>query len=63
MQAITDEFAGPLKVEEVARLLRISRASAYRRVADHTIRHVRLGRLIRVPREAVEELLRAGEAR
>jgi excisionase family DNA binding protein len=46
-----------LKVEEAARLLRISRASAYRRVGDGTIRVVRLGRLIRVPRAAIEELL------
>lgn len=60
MYSITDEQPSPLKVEEAARLLRISRASAYRRVGDGTIRSVRLGRLIRVPRAAIEELLNAG---
>ncbi len=59
-----EESPQALKVEEAARLLRISRASAYRRVGDGTIRVVRLGRLIRVPRAAIEELLmgRGGQA-
>ncbi|TMC13464.1 MAG: helix-turn-helix domain-containing protein [Chloroflexi bacterium] len=60
---MTDEPTAPLKVEEAARLLRISRATGYRRVADGTIRSVRLGRLIRVPRAAIEELLNGGAAR
>jgi excisionase family DNA binding protein len=63
MYSITDEQVRPLKVAEAARMLRISRATGYRRVADGTIRSVRLGRLIRVPRAAIEELLSGGTDR
>lgn len=37
-----------LRVPEVAKLLRISRARAYEMVADGSIPHVRVGRCIRV---------------
>lgn len=41
-------------VEEAAKLLRISRASAYEAVRKGEIPSVRLGRTIRVPRVALE---------
>ena len=43
-----------LKVPEVARLLRISRNLAYELVARGELPSVRLGRVIRVPRQALE---------
>ena len=44
-----------LTVVEAARMLRISRNLAYGLVAEHQIPFVRLGRVIRVPRAALEQ--------
>ncbi|MBT9143405.1 MAG: putative DNA-binding proteinA [Syntrophomonadaceae bacterium] len=46
-----------LTVEEVAKLLRISRASAYESVRTGQIPSVRFGRTIRIPRCALLRLL------
>jgi len=57
-----------LRVEEVARILRISRSAAYELVnawlatdGETGLPAVRLGRSLRVPRAAVERLLRTGQ--
>jgi excisionase family DNA binding protein len=44
-------------VDEVAELLGIGRSSVYRRIADGTIRTVKVGRRVLIPRAALEELL------
>ena len=46
-----------LTVPETALVLKIGRSAAYERVREGTIPSVRLGRTIRVPREALEALL------
>lgn len=48
-----------LTVPEAAKLLRIGRNLAYELVSQGEIPSVRLGRLIRVPRAALEERLGA----
>lgn len=47
-----------LTVEEVAKVLRISRGSAYEAVRTGAIPSVRVGRVIRVPRHLLNSLLR-----
>ncbi len=54
-----DDAGTLLTVPEAAKLLRIGRNLAYELVARGEIPSVRLGRLIRVPRAALEERLRA----
>ena len=51
-----------LTVQEAATLLRISRNLAYELVARGEMPAIRLGRVIRVPRAALEEWLRAEPA-
>ena len=46
-----------LKVEELASALSIGKTSAYRLVRTGAIRHTRIGRLIRIPADAVDEYL------
>lgn len=46
-----------LTVSELAQALRIGRNSAYQLVNDGTIRSIRVGRCIRIPRTAVEQFL------
>ena len=46
-----------LKVEELASALDIGKTSAYRLVRSGAIRHTRIGRLIRIPADAVDEYL------
>ena len=46
-----------LTVEETARILGISRNSAYALIAEKSLPHLRLGRRIVVPRSALERLL------
>ena len=50
-------FKVALRVEEVAELLSISRALAYRWVKEGTLPHVRVGNAVRVPRRALEAWL------
>lgn len=52
-----------LSVEDVARLLGISRTLAYESVARGELPSVRLGKRIVVPRRALDELLESGRDR
>ena len=47
-----------LKVREVAAILRCGKNQAYELIQRGEVPHVRLGRLIRVPRHALEVLLK-----
>lgn len=44
-----------LTVEQVAKLCQISRGLAYEAIARGEIPHIRLGRVIRVPRHGLED--------
>ena len=46
-----------LRVTEVAKILGISRGSAYEAIQQGQIPHIRIGRRILVPRKAFERLL------
>lgn len=48
-----------LTVEEAAEVLRISKNSAYAAVADGSLPSVRIGRVIRIPRDALAAVLGA----
>ena len=52
-----DELPLLLKVHEAARVLRVSRNFVYDAVADGSVPSVRIGRRIRIPRQALVELL------
>lgn len=54
-----DDHQTLLTVPEAAKLLRIGRNLAYELVAQGEIPSIRFGRLIRVPRAALEERIRA----
>lgn len=47
-----------LKVSEVADELRVARSYAYRLIQEGELPVVRIGRSVRVPREALEEWVR-----
>ena len=49
-----------LTVEEAAEVLRIGKNSAYAAVADGSVPSVRIGRVIRIPRDALASLLATG---
>jgi excisionase family DNA binding protein len=53
----------PYRVEEVASLLGLSSITVYRRIKDHTIRSVRIGRSIRIPSSEVKRLTESSEHR
>jgi len=59
MQLSLDAMPEVLKVEEMAKLLRIGRGIAYEMVRRGEIRSVRFGRAIRVPKKAVVEYLQS----
>lgn len=44
-------------IPEAAQYLRISEASLYRRIKDGTVRVVKFGRITRVPKVALDQLL------
>ncbi len=46
-----------LTVEEAASYLEIGRNTAYRAVRDGSIPSIRIGRIIRVPKKALEDML------
>jgi len=48
-----------LTVEEMRQFLRIGKGSAYSLVRSGRIRSIRIGRDIRIPREAIDEFLRS----
>ena len=56
---LPDEFAGrtTLTVEETAKVIGISRASAYAAVKDRTLPAVKIGRRLLVARAALEKFL------
>lgn len=58
----TDEALMTMTVSEAARVLGISRSSAYECVRRGELRAVRLGRRLVVPRSAVTELLQGLQA-
>jgi excisionase family DNA binding protein len=49
--------AATLTVTEVAKLLRISRGSAYEAIQRRQIPHIRIGRRILIPKKALDRLL------
>ncbi len=49
-----DEWPVLLKVSEVAAILRVSRNLVYELIAEGELPVIRLGRVIRVPRDALE---------
>ena len=51
-----------LKVEEFAELMNCSRGLAYTMATSGQIASVRLGRLLRIPRSAIEKLLQGNGA-
>ena len=51
-----------LKVEDLASALGIGKTSAYRLIRTGAIRHTRIGKLIRIPADAVDEYLHKGAA-
>ena len=57
-----DDQRTMLTVPEAAKLLRIGRNHAYELVARGEIPSVRLGRLIRIPRAALDQRLGIAEA-
>lgn len=60
MQA-SDSLPGVLTVEEAADFLRIGRSAAYEGVKTGAIPHVRIGKLIRIPKAALLEWLGQSE--
>ncbi len=56
-----DNLPAVLTVEEAARFLRIGSTSMYELCRTNSIPHVRLGRLIRIPRAALLEWLGQSE--
>jgi excisionase family DNA binding protein len=52
-----DDLPALLRVEELAIFLDVSRGEVYALVKSGTLAHVKLGRLIRVPREALAALI------
>lgn len=55
-----DDNHETLKVREVAAILRCGKNQAYELIRDGRLRSVRIGRAIRVPREALEDF-KAGD--
>lgn len=56
-----DGMPAVLTVKEAAEVLRCGRNQLYQAVAEGRIPSVRIGRTIRVPRHALEELLNGGD--
>ena len=50
-----------MTVEEAAKILRISRNSAYEAVKRGEIPSIRIGRLLRVPRAVISKMVGEGE--
>lgn len=54
-----NEIAAVLTVEELARILAISKNTAYELVRSGKIRSVKIGRTYRIPKAALEEYLKS----
>jgi excisionase family DNA binding protein len=52
-----DELPLLLTVEEAAQVMRVSRNGAYNAVAEGTVPSIRIGRTIRIPRDALASTL------
>lgn len=52
-----NELPLTLTVQQVAKLLGVSRNTAYRLVRSKKLRSIRVGRQIRIPRSALEDYL------
>ena len=61
MAAYSDNLPAVLTVEEAATVLKIGRSAAYEAIRTGSIPHVRIGKLIRIPRAALMEWLGQGE--
>jgi excisionase family DNA binding protein len=59
---VPDDNHETLKVREVAAILRCGRNQAYELIRDGQLRSVRIGRAIRVTREALDEFKAGREA-
>lgn len=59
---MTNEQRLVLTVEEAAKLLGISRPSAFEGVRRGEIPHIRIGRRILIPKAALEQMLQGGKA-
>ena len=55
-----DSLPPVLKVEDLAKLLRCGRSQAYTLVREGHVRSVRVGRSIRIPKQAVIDFLGGG---
>jgi excisionase family DNA binding protein len=58
--SVPDDNHETLKVREVVAILRCGKNQAYELIRDGRLRSVRIGRAIRVPREALEDF-KAGD--
>ncbi len=52
-QQVISDLPPVLTVPEMAKVLRIGRGSAYELVRTNTVPHVRVGRLVRIPRDGL----------
>ena len=52
-----DDLPLLMTVEEAAQLMRVSRNGAYNAVAEGTVPSIRIGRTIRIPRDALASTL------
>ena len=55
-----ESISAVLTVPELARVLRIGRTTAYKMVQEGLIPAARIGKIIRIPRHAVENFLKKG---
>lgn len=58
---MNSENSTVFKVEDIAKMLSISRNTAYELVRSGKIRSVKIGRIYRIPRSAVEDYLNASD--
>jgi excisionase family DNA binding protein len=56
-----DDAPDPMKVEELAKVLRIGQRQAYELVRSGGIYGARIGRVIRIPKAAVRRFLEGGD--
>lgn len=57
MKAFLIDIPDVLTVDQVADLLHISKRSVYKLLSDGSIRHRKIGRIYRIPKQAVVEYL------
>jgi excisionase family DNA binding protein len=47
-------------IKEVQAMLKVSQATIYRMVYDGRLSHIKIGKLVRIPAEAIRELIEKG---